>query len=176
MQRRPRTPLLRQAVATQLRTDRGDRVTSVLWRNANGATVARYEYDAWGDVRSETVSVPALTGNRYLFQGREYSHATGFCNCRARWYDPATGRWLSKDPIGLSGGLNLYEFCGNDPVDFSDPAGLDVGKNAEKWAKKKRRGQNNTMNGASEDGRTGGGLINAICSLPMLSTKETKRK
>ena len=96
--------------------------------DANGATVARYEYDAWGDVRSETVSVPALTGNRYLFQGREYSHATGFCNFRARWYDPATGRWLSKDPIGLSGGLNLYEFCGSSPVDFADPTGLERGR------------------------------------------------
>jgi hypothetical protein len=39
-------------------------------------------------------------------------------------YDPATGRWLSKDPIGISGGLNLYAFCGNDPVNYVDPSGL----------------------------------------------------
>ena len=42
---------------------------------------------------------------------------------RARWYDPATGRWLSPDPIGLEGGLNLYCFCGNDPVNYADPSG-----------------------------------------------------
>ena len=42
----------------------------------------------------------------------------------ARWYDPETGRWISKDPILLAGGLNLYAFCGNDPVNFFDPWGL----------------------------------------------------
>ncbi len=41
-----------------------------------------------------------------------------------RWYDPATGRWISKDPILLAGGLNLYAFCGNDPMNGSDPTGL----------------------------------------------------
>jgi len=61
-----------------------------------------------------------------LFQGREYSAATGLYNFRARWYDPVTGRWLSKDPIGLEGGLNLYVFCGNDPVNRRDPEGTDI--------------------------------------------------
>jgi RHS repeat-associated protein len=41
-----------------------------------------------------------------------------------RWYDPITGRWLSNDPIGISGGLNQYVFCGNNPVNFRDPFGL----------------------------------------------------
>lgn len=41
-----------------------------------------------------------------------------------RWYDPVTGRWLSKDPIGLSGGLNLYAFCEGDPVNKTDPDGM----------------------------------------------------
>ena len=49
---------------------------------------------------------------------------TGLYNFRARWYDSTIGRWLSKDPIGLEGGLNLYVFCGNDPVNFVDPFGL----------------------------------------------------
>ena len=63
--------------------------------------------------------------NRYRFQGREWSAATGLTNFRARWYDSVTGRWLSKDPIGLSGGLNLYAFCGDDPVNSLDPFGHD---------------------------------------------------
>ena len=61
--------------------------------------------------------------NRYRFQCREWSAATGLINFRARWYDAETGRWLSKDPIGLSGGLNLYAFCGNDPIGSRDPFG-----------------------------------------------------
>jgi uncharacterized protein RhaS with RHS repeats len=44
---------------------------------------------------------------------------------RARWYDPETGRWLSKDPIGIRGGLNQYVSFGNNPVNFVDPFGLD---------------------------------------------------
>lgn len=46
------------------------------------------------------------------------------CNGIIRWYDPVTGRWLSKDPIGISGGLNQYVFCGNNPVNSRDPLGL----------------------------------------------------
>lgn len=41
-----------------------------------------------------------------------------------RWYDPVTARWLSNDPIGISGGLNQYVFCANNPVNARDPLGL----------------------------------------------------
>jgi RHS repeat-associated protein len=68
--------------------------------------------------------IPASAyGNRYLFQGREYDYTTQLYHFRARWYDPETGRWLSNDPIGISGGLNLYAFCANNPVCFVDPMG-----------------------------------------------------
>jgi RHS repeat-associated protein len=40
-----------------------------------------------------------------------------------RYYDPAIGRFISPDPIGLTGGLNLYGYCGNDPVNRVDPTG-----------------------------------------------------
>ena len=82
--------------------------------------VVRWQYDAWGNVVDESVSVPALSGLRYRFQCREWSAATGLVNFRMRWYDPATGRWLSKDPIGLGGGLNLYAFCGNNSLSMRD--------------------------------------------------------
>lgn len=41
-----------------------------------------------------------------------------------RYYDPAEGRFLTRDPIGYAGGLNLYAYCGNNPVGRSDPSGL----------------------------------------------------
>ena len=37
-----------------------------------------------------------------------------------------TGKWHSNDPIGISGGLNQYVFCGNNPVNFVDPDGLEI--------------------------------------------------
>src|SRR5690606_9723955 len=48
----------------------------------------------------------------------------GYVYLRNRWYDPATGRFLSQDPIGLAGGVNLYAYAGNNPTTFSDPFGL----------------------------------------------------
>jgi RHS repeat-associated protein len=98
--------------------------------NGSGQIVERYEYDAWGNPTvcdasgSEISNGQSQIGNRYLWQGREYDYETKLYYFRARWYNPETGRWLSKDPIGISGGLNLYAFCGNNPVNFVDPLGL----------------------------------------------------
>jgi RHS repeat-associated protein len=44
-----------------------------------------------------------------------------------RWYDPGTGRFVNRDPIGYGGGLNVYGFAGNNPVTHSDPTGYDPG-------------------------------------------------
>lgn len=43
---------------------------------------------------------------------------------RQRWYDPSLGRWLSADPIGFAGGLSLYTYVENNPVNLVDPEGL----------------------------------------------------
>jgi RHS repeat-associated protein len=81
--------------------------------DGSGEVVARWTYDAWGNVLSSDVTVPALAALRYRFQGREWSVVTGLMNFRMRWYDAVTGRWLSKDSIRISGGMNLYRFCFN---------------------------------------------------------------
>ena len=49
---------------------------------------------------------------------------TGLYYYGYRYYDPETGRWLSRDPLEEEGGINLYEFLGNDPINFYDPYGL----------------------------------------------------
>jgi RHS repeat-associated protein len=86
-------------------------------------------YDAWGRILgvydgTGNPLTESAVGNNILWQGREYSWKTGLYYFRARWYDPITGRWVSNDPIGISGGLNQYVFCGNNPVNFTDPFGL----------------------------------------------------
>ena len=88
--------------------------------------VACWQYDAWGNVVEEEISstATALASLRYRFQCRECSAATGLINFRMRWYDAETGRWLSEDPIGLSGGLNLYAFCKSSHMLYGDSLGL----------------------------------------------------
>ena len=106
-----------------------DHLSSVLAiTDESGALVERYSYDGWGrttvsDAHGMPMDESAL-GNRIAFQGREIAWTTGLYNFRARWYDPITGRWLSKDPIGISGGLNQYAFVDNNPVNGIDPFGL----------------------------------------------------
>jgi len=97
--------------------------------NESGEIVESYRYDAWGRVlgvydATRTPLDRSAVGNHYLWQGRWYSWDTELYYFRARWYDPITGRWLSKDPIGIAGGLNQYVFCGDNPVNFRDPWGL----------------------------------------------------
>jgi RHS repeat-associated protein len=47
------------------------------------------------------------------------------CLLGARFYDPLVGRFVTRDPVGYDGGINLYGFCGNNPVMRADPSGLD---------------------------------------------------
>lgn len=48
----------------------------------------------------------------------------GLLHVGARWYDPAIGRFISRDPIGIAGGLNVYVYCANSPLGCVDPTGL----------------------------------------------------
>jgi hypothetical protein len=53
---------------------------------------------------------------------------------RARWYEPKTGRFLSEDPIGLSGGMNPLTYAGSDPINGRDPTGL-CAEDEELWVR-----------------------------------------
>jgi RHS repeat-associated protein len=59
----------------------------------------------------------------YLYTGRRYSEITNQYFNRNRYYSPALGRFISKDPIGFNGGMNLYRYADNNPVLFTDPTG-----------------------------------------------------
>jgi RHS repeat-associated protein len=97
--------------------------------DTNGVIAESYKFDAWGKLLgvfngNGLPLAQSAVGNRYLWQGREYTFNTGLYFLGARWYDPNVGIWLSNDPIGISGGLNQYEFCGSNPINFADPFGL----------------------------------------------------
>ena len=82
-------------------------------------------YNAYGRLTSQTQN--AARDCVFLFTGRYLDAATGLQNNWNRWYDPAIGGWLSKDPIGFRGGNgNLYRYAGNRPAGRVDPRGLQV--------------------------------------------------
>jgi RHS repeat-associated protein len=88
-----------------------------------GAAAGHRLYDAFGlPVSSTGVTLSEV---RFGFTGREYDVGTGLYYYRARWYDAATGRFLSQDPLGLSPDTNPYRYVGNNPANLTDPTGLD---------------------------------------------------
>jgi len=80
----------------------------------------QYSYTPYGV--AETVAEGFA--NRIRYAGREWDADAGLYYNRARWYDPQMQRFISQDPIGIEGGLNMYAYAGDDPVNGSDPSGL----------------------------------------------------
>ena len=101
---------------------------------ATGAVVERYGYDAYGmPVVQDSLGAPvwsstSLFGNPYVFMARRYEPAVGpLMHYRSRTYDPAIGRFLQRDTVGIwADSLNLgsgLAYVGCNPVNFFDPLG-----------------------------------------------------
>ena len=94
-----------------------------------GATVPQsLIYQPFGTLDSAYSTLGAVADtNRLRWKGLVYEgDSTRLYYVRNRWYDPVAGRFASEDPLGQNGGLNLYAFGGDDPVNGIDPTGLDA--------------------------------------------------
>jgi RHS repeat-associated protein len=109
-------------------SDMHGNVTALL--DYGGTVIEKYTYDAFG---RPTVTNGDGTGtrgssnygNRFMFTGREYFPELGLYDYRHRFYDPWLGRFLQVDPTGFDAGdMNLFRYCGDDPIDRTDPTGL----------------------------------------------------
>jgi RHS repeat-associated protein len=101
----------------------GDRQGSVVdLVNEQGAVVNHFVYDSFGNRTSSTAA-----DFRFGYTGRELDAETGLYYYRARYYDPAVGRFISEDPIGFSAGdTNLYRYVGNNATNYTDPTGTTI--------------------------------------------------
>ena len=92
-----------------------------------GNTKAAYSYDAFG----EPGLTPDHDENDFRFTGEQMDTETGFIYLRARYYDPETGRFITRDPLAGSASspqtLNRYTYVYNNPARFVDPSGKVVG-------------------------------------------------
>ena len=95
--------------------------------NSLGNLANAYSYTAYG--APVATSSPYRNAFRYGGQVGYYfdaNAAAGMYLCTARWFAPNIGRWVSRDPIGYSGGANLYKYCSNHPIRALDPSGNEV--------------------------------------------------
>jgi RHS repeat-associated protein len=100
--------------------------------DGSGNLLEAYEYNAQGQFQitngSGTVLSTTAIGNDLLYGNYRYDSETGNYFCNARYYNPTLGRFISRDPLSgaeYSQGTNLYAYCGNDPVNGSDPSGMN---------------------------------------------------
>jgi RHS repeat-associated protein len=94
-----------------------ERGSVVAVSDGTGAVLSINSYDEYGQPASGNIGAFGYTGQMYL-------SAAGLYHYRMRAYSPALGRFLQTDPIGMAGGMNLYAYVGNDPINWLDPLGL----------------------------------------------------
>lgn len=89
-----------------------------------GRIVWQAEYDPWGNLVDEKNFTNLYQPIR--MQGQYYDKESNLHYNRYRYYDPCLGRYLTQDPIGLAGGLNIYQYANAEPVQQVDPKGLNT--------------------------------------------------
>jgi RHS repeat-associated protein len=123
-----------------IRTVHGPGIDQQLASVDGGGTVSYYLADHLGSIVQQTNASASVTLTRqydpygvplqggptsgYAYTGREWDAEIGLYYYRARYYDPSSGRFISEDPIGLAGGMNLYACANGNPIRYRDPLGL----------------------------------------------------
>ncbi len=92
-----------------------------------GNILCEYVYDAWGNVVLVKGDTELAGKNPFRYRSYYYDNETGLYYAESRYYDPQTGRFINADKIETIvwdyTNLNMYVYCGNDPVNYYDPSG-----------------------------------------------------
>ncbi len=96
--------------------------------DANGNIVSQYNYTVFGQAvvtNGINGQAPSVTSD-FGYAGYYFHKPSGLNLTLNRAYSPSLARWLTRDPIGERGGINLYGYVGGDPLNSIDPSGLDM--------------------------------------------------
>ena len=95
---------------------------------ASGDVVANYEYDAWGNILSQSGEMASINPLRY--RGYYYDSETGFYYLQSRYYDSVNRRFINADSYASTGqgfvGVNMFAYCNNNPAVYADPHGYSI--------------------------------------------------
>ncbi|MBZ8182744.1 RHS repeat domain-containing protein [Oscillatoria salina] len=96
--------------------------------DGSGVEVAEFDYDSFGNLRRSVGNDLGVTGGDFRFQGQWLESSTDLYHMRARYYDPESGRFVSRDPVEVieyePQSSNPYQFVYNNPHIYSDPSGM----------------------------------------------------
>jgi RHS repeat-associated protein len=95
--------------------------TPIMMTDDTGTVVWEGDYRPFGEA---SVNPKSSVVNNFRFSGQYSDEETGLHYNYHRYYDPTTGRYLTPDPIGLEGGINLFVYSENNPINLVDPWGL----------------------------------------------------
>ena len=99
---------------------RDEQLSTTFVTGGHGDVQNSYQYDAFGMSLGTTEKL----NNRIRYTGQQYDDVTGQYYLRARYYNPVAGRFMQED-VYQGDGLNLYAYCGNNPVVYDDPSGYE---------------------------------------------------
>jgi RHS repeat-associated protein len=89
--------------------------------SSSAGLTSAYDFDPWG---RRLITAGPLDESSLAFTGHWFHNKSGLVLAPLRAYNSTLGHWISRDAIGEIGGVNVYAYVGNDPVDLIDPIGL----------------------------------------------------
>ncbi len=113
--------------------------SATLELDGSGQVISYEEYSAYGSTTYLAVRSQTETPKRYRFSGKERDEESGMERHGARFYLPWLGRWLSADPAGIGGGLNLFAYADGDPIGLVDTDGEAPKSPQRKYMQKQQR-------------------------------------